>query len=390
MIGHTCAVVHVMYVIPMKFIKSEACKELYVIQSESPQNNCRIICYEYRIIYFFRTVNVIQLIKNNKGELIMHSNKNVLLIAGGGTLGTYVSKELLRLGCNVDVICLEEKKSESDRLKFYKDYVSEDLLKKLFSQKHYDGIVNFIHYTDVEEYKKFHKILIENTDHLIFLSSYRVYADKEHPIKETSPRLYDVSEDKYFLETEDYAVPKSKCEDFLSIECKGQPWTVVRPVISFSDKRFDLYVYSNDDILNSVNSGKPLLMPEFAKNVTAGIDWAGNSGKLIANLLFKKEAIGERFTISSGQNLTWGEVADIYSDLTGLKIEWTDEESFISSYPCVKTTKEWIYKCDRLYDRSIDCSKVLSVTGLGKNDFLSIRKGIEKELEIFEQRNKKL
>ena len=54
----------------------------------------------------------------------MYSNKNVLLIAGGGTLGTYVSKELLRLGCNVDIICLEEKKSESEKLKFYKDYVS--------------------------------------------------------------------------------------------------------------------------------------------------------------------------------------------------------------------------------------------------------------------------
>ena len=316
----------------------------------------------------------------------MYSNKNVLLIAGGGTLGTYTSKELLRLGCNVDVICLEEKKSESEKLKFYKDYVSEDLLKKLFSQKHYDGIVNFIHYTDVEEYKKIHKLLIENTDHLIFLSSYRVYADKEHPIKETSPRLYDVSEDKYFLETEDYAVPKSKCEDFLSTECKGQPWTVVRPVISFSDKRFDLYVYSNDDILNSAESGTQLLMPEFAKNVTAGIDWAGNSGKLIANLLFKKDAIGERFTISSGQNLTWGEVADIYSDLTGVKIKWTDEESFKASYPCVETTKKWIYICDRKFDRFIDNSKVLSVTGLKKEDFLPIKQGIETELKILSER----
>ena len=143
-------------------------------------------------------------------------------------------------------------------------------------------------------------------------------------------------------------------------------------------------------VIDAAKEKKPFPLPIEAKNLTAGLDWAGNSGKLIANLLFKKEAIGERFTISTGQNLTWGEVADIYSDLTGLKIKWTDEESFISSYPCVETTKEWIYKCDRLYDRSIDCSKVLSVTGLGKNDFLSIRKGIEKELEIFEQRNKKL
>jgi len=28
-----------------------------------------------------------------------------------------------------------------------------------------------------------------------------------------------------------------------------------------------------------------------AKNLTAALDWAGNSGKLIANLLFKKETL---------------------------------------------------------------------------------------------------
>lgn len=32
--------------------------------------------------------------------------KRVLLIAGGGTLGTYTAEELLRLGHMVDVICL--------------------------------------------------------------------------------------------------------------------------------------------------------------------------------------------------------------------------------------------------------------------------------------------
>ena len=33
--------------------------------------------------------------------------RNVLLIGGGGTLGTYTAKELLRLGHKVDIICLE-------------------------------------------------------------------------------------------------------------------------------------------------------------------------------------------------------------------------------------------------------------------------------------------
>ena len=104
----------------------------------------------------------------------MYSDKRVLLIAGGGTLGTYVSEELLRLGAFVDVICPEEKISNNERLVFHQSLATEELLRELFSEKHYDGIVNFIHYKKVEDYKKIHPLLISNTDHLIFLSSYRV------------------------------------------------------------------------------------------------------------------------------------------------------------------------------------------------------------------------
>jgi uncharacterized protein YbjT (DUF2867 family) len=44
----------------------------------------------------------------------MYSGKRVLLIAGGGTLGTYVSEELLRQGAYVEVICPEEKVSTNE------------------------------------------------------------------------------------------------------------------------------------------------------------------------------------------------------------------------------------------------------------------------------------
>ena len=53
-------------------------------------------------------------------------------------------------------------------------------------------------------------MLLDNTDQLIFLSSYRVYADEEHPIKETSPQLLNVVKDQYFLENENSS--RSKLE----------------------------------------------------------------------------------------------------------------------------------------------------------------------------------
>ena len=60
--------------------------------------------------------------------------KNVLLIAGGGTLGTYASEELLRLGHSVDVICLEDKISDNENLTFYKSYATNDFWKN-YSKK---------------------------------------------------------------------------------------------------------------------------------------------------------------------------------------------------------------------------------------------------------------
>ena len=316
----------------------------------------------------------------------MYSNKTVLLIASGGTLGTYISKELLRLGASVEVICPEEKVSDNERLVFHQGMATDELLCDLFSKKHYDGIVNLIHYHTLESYKRIHPLLIKNTDHLIFLSSYRVYADVQHPITETAPRLYDVVDDPEFLAAEDYAIPKAKCEDFLRNECCGESWTIVRPVISFSDKRLDLLLCSGQDVLEYAKNNKEMLMPSLVKDFSAGIDWAGNSGKLIANLLFKPDAIGEAFTVYSGHGMTWGEIAEKYADVTGVKIRWCDEEEYVKNTPKIKTVLG-IWEYDRRFNRDIDPSKILRVSGLSEKDFTSIEDGIKIEIDNI-KRNK--
>ena len=308
----------------------------------------------------------------------MYQNKRVLLIAGGGTLGTYVSQELLRLGAFVEVICPEEKVSHHERLHFHQSLATEELLRDLFSKRHYDGIVNFIHYQDPEAYKKVHPLLIGSTDHLIFLSSYRVYADEQHPITEEAPRLTDVVTDSYFLENEKYAVPKARCEDYLRGECAGEPWTIVRPVISFSDRRLDLLMYTHDRVLVAAKEGETLLLPEMVKDFTAGLDWAGNTGKLIANLLFKPDAIGQTFSVYSGHGLTWGEIASLYQELTGLMVRWCDEETYLDYH--TEARHAWSWKYDRRYVRDIDCTKILGVTGLTRADFTPVAEGIRYEL----------
>ena len=305
--------------------------------------------------------------------------KNALLIAGGGTLGTYTAKELLRLGHNVDIICPEEKVSDNEHLTFHQALVSEELLKELFKKKHYHAIVNFIHYPEVEGYKDMHKFLCDNTEQLVFVSSYRAYADLQHPITENAPFLLDTMEDEAFLKEEKYAVSKAKAEKFIREESNTKNWTIVRPVISFSDKRLDIVSTGGRVVLE----GKPVYLPENVKNITAGLDWAGNSGKLIANLLFKEETLGEAYTISSAQNLTWGEVAELYTELAGTEFKWIDKDEWLQDESIQgKRCVYWGAVYDRFFDRKIDNSKVLKATGLKKEDFKSIKEGLEIEIAI--------
>ena len=69
-------------------------------------------------------------------------HKKILLIGGGGTLGTYTADELLRVGFSVDIICPEEKFSSNKALRFYREYATPDFLEKPLSKNRYDGIVN--------------------------------------------------------------------------------------------------------------------------------------------------------------------------------------------------------------------------------------------------------
>ena len=295
-----------------------------------------------------------------------------LLIAGGGTLGSYTAEELLRLGHSVDVICLEDKVSDNERLRFFNMRVTLDYLKELLAENRYDGIVNFIHYPKYEDYIPYHELLSNNTDHLIFLSSYRTYADLEHPITETSPQLIDViKDDPLFHEKEDYALAKSRAERFLRNNPYPKNWTIVRPVISFSDRRLDISMVSGHKVIEAKKAGEKVKLAAEARHLTAGIDWAGNSGKLIANLLFKKECIGEAYTISTAPNLTTEEIANIYTDILGVEFEYA---------PAFYDKDNWQWKYDRAFDRAVDCTKVMKATGLTKSDFKTVREGIEIEL----------
>lgn len=313
------------------------------------------------------------------------SRKRILLLGAGGTLGSYTALELLNLDCMVDVVALEKLISFHQNLTCIQSPVTDELLRDLFARQRYDGIVDFIHYADPEAYKPRARLLLENTDHLIFLSSYRVYAGCETPIVETSPQLLDTVQDEYFQTHEDYAVPKAKNERFLrSLPQKN--WTIVRPLISFSHFRLDLVTTGMHHLLAAAEMKQRLMLPQGARHLAAGVGWAGNVGKMLARLVLNPAACGEDYTLGSAEELTWQDVADCYTDLLGIEFVWVDDQVYLEQATPNTYANHCMLYHDRLLNRRIDNRKVLAATGLTQTDLLPLREALIYELSVIAQR----
>lgn len=123
------------------------------------------------------------------------NEKRAFLIGGGGTLGGYASVELLKAGWSVDVLAPEPLPSLTRRLRHFRGTADDATLREIFARNRYDVVVDFLHYRDSDAYRARADFLLDNTDQLVFLSSYRVYAGARdpEPITETSPLLLDVA-----------------------------------------------------------------------------------------------------------------------------------------------------------------------------------------------------
>ena len=306
--------------------------------------------------------------------------KNVLLLGGGGTLGIHTASELLRLGYKIDNICLEPYVSDHPNLTYYNARIDDAYLAEFLRGRHYDAIVDFLCYGDAATWCGTRSDrLLDATDQLVFLSSYRVYANRETPIRESSPQWLDVSTDPWLLKTERYALPKSRCERYLR-ESGRKNWTIVRPIISFSHFRLDLVTVPSGVLFSRIQNHKKILLPEAARNLTAGVNWAGNIGKMIAHLVCNPNAIGEDFTLGSGENRTWGEVAEMYTALFGAEFVWVDSADYIHTTSDDTLGDYWITFLDRLLDRRTDVSKVFAATGLTEADMVKIPDALQMEM----------
>lgn len=312
---------------------------------------------------------------------IYMNDKKVLVLGGTGAMGVYVVPELLRLGYKTDVVALDNIGVDNDCLRFIKKNGKDISALTEILKNDYDAIIDFMLYT-TDEFKDRYELFLKNTKHYIFLSSYRVYADKDKIITENSPRLISVSKDEEFIKSDDYAMAKCRQENILE-NSPFMNWTIVRPSIVYSKGRFQLVAYEANIFVARALQNKKVTLQKEAMDVQATMTWAGDIAKMITRLILNPGAYREKFTLSTAEHNSWRYVKNCYERIIGLQIEEVDYDTYMKIRVCKPeqyNSLKWQIDYDRLFNRIVDNSKILAVTGLKQKDFMPLEKGLETEL----------
>lgn len=304
--------------------------------------------------------------------------KKYLVLGGTGAMGIHLCASLATEGAQVIVTSRRTMQSDNPNISYVRgDAKDPAFLKSLLENDSWDAIIDFMVWS-TDEFVDRAEQLLTATNQYCFISSYRVYSDSS-PITEDSPRLLDTVADEEYLATDEYALSKARCEDIL-FRSGRENWTILRPAITYDGSgRFQLGVYEAVEWLPRARQGIPIPFPEEMLSKSTTMSWGGDVARMISLLVGNTQAYGEVFTVSTAEFVTWRQVCSFYSDRIPLRVAPCRMEDFDRLYP----KRKYQIHYDRMFDRIIDNSKMLKVTGLNNTDFLSAEEGLSKELGLF-------
>lgn len=306
--------------------------------------------------------------------------KKILVLGGTGAMGVYLVPELASMGYRVDVVSLDKVESENPQITYIQANAKDDVYLQELVKNKYEAIVDFLIYS-TKEFTARYKMMLSNTNHYVFFSSYRVYADSPI-ITESSPRLLDVSKDKTFLEAEEfeYSLYKARQEDVLR-GSSFDNWTIVRPAITYSKRRFQLVTLEAHVFVYRALNNFPVALPKEALSIQGTMSWGGDVAKMLARLILNPVSLKETYTVSTSEHKSWKEIADYYKEIIGLEYIVVDTEEYLSCFSKGKIDwPRYQLKYDRCFNRVVDNAKVLAATGLKQSDFITLKQGLMKEL----------
>ena len=307
----------------------------------------------------------------------------VLVLGGTGAIGAHCCRELVAAGHKVVCTTRRERGGGGALTYVVGDAKQPAFLSALLSER-WDAIVDFMFWT-TDEFSRLYRTLLGATEQYVFTSSYRVYADSP-VITEDSPRLLDTVEDSAYLATDEYALCKARCEDLLAA-CGTDNWTVVRPAITYdgANGRLQLGAHEAYAWLWRAQQGLTVPMPVEMLDVQATMSYGGDVARMIALLVGNSAAIGEFFTVSGSDHVSWGEAMDAYRSVYPFEVDECGLDKFIAT-----RGGEYQVRYDRMFNRVVDNSKVLKATGINPDSLSTMRDGLSRELRVFLESGKEL
>lgn len=286
---------------------------------------------------------------------------DILVLGGTGAMGAPLVKLLNIQGYNIFVTSRSYKEDEENIHYILGNALDNKFLEEIL-RRPYDAIIDFMMY-GVKQFEKRLPLLLKATKHYFFFSSSRVYAQSNELIKETSPRLLDISEDKIYLQTEEYALVKAKEEDLLQKNRKNN-WTIIRPYITYNKQRLQLGVYEKENWLYRAMHGRTIVLTKDILKKTTSLTYGLDVAIIITKLIGNVNVYGQTVNVVTSQFATWSQILEIYINVfeekmgCRPKIKVLDDSTELQS-----VWSQWQIKYDRLYDRKFDDSKTRFLCG---------------------------
>lgn len=297
----------------------------------------------------------------------------VLILGGTGTMGRYLVQFLAADKTNQIYITSRHAIHSEDRYVHYiKGNAKESpFLSRLMTEYgKWDAIVDFMIYT-ADEFQERKDIILSNTCQYVFLSSCRVYAESQAPIHEGSSRLVDVVKDEVCLDSNNYAVVKTKQEDLL-YKNDFRNWTIVRPYITYSSSKLQLGAQEKEEWLYRALHNRSIVFSEDMLDKATSLTFGKDVAQAIYCLLGEEKALGDTFNITHNESVTWREVLEVYVDCLQAA-GYSGKVFYVGEATKVSLNKGKVLY-DRIYNRIFCNDKISGLCDC--NSFISVKEGL--------------
>lgn len=306
--------------------------------------------------------------------------KRVLILGGTGAMGTPLTEILTQKGFQVFVTSRQERHSCSNNLTYLKGNAKDNVfIRNIFALSTWDAVIDFMSYS-TEEFRARAEMMLSGTKQYVFISSARVYSRSEVLITENTPRLLDVCKDSEYLRTDEYALAKARCEDILN-SSGFTNWTIIRPSITYSNKRLQLGVLEKEGVFYRVLHGRSIVFSQDIADKITTMTWGCNVAEGIAGIIGQPDALSQIFHITEPNAYKWQEILDVYLDVLSsklgkpAKVFMTDKAV---SFKC--GNKYQIIYC-RYFNRRFDNTKISRF--VKQSGFVDAKEGLRKCLGEF-------